>query len=445
MNDISLTISLIFLVTSAFIIYFIRKKHAWKVLLVTSFLFFTLIAGKDVLLILVLAGFTYTFSLLRYRKWMLFIILLPLFLKKTLLKEYFFGDLLLEGGAVKFIGLSYITFNAISYLIDIKRKYIKPESNFLKLTLYLFYFPIVFSGPLTRAKLFFTSIENIKITPKSLSSGFQLILWGVFKSFVLSNRLLVLIKNLLDLELKGILYLFVGFVFFLYLYFSFSSIISIFQGISIVFNIPIKSNFNSRIYFSSSREMFWKGWHITLNNWFKDYFFYEIVCFDKKQKYINLLLFITFLLIALWHDFTLVFLLWGALNATWLIAERKYKKYINLGKYSYILGVFYHTLISSFLATIFISKNIQDIINQLFANSNKEYDYSLLLLTPNIFIIIFAFLYADYFERKTINKRFDIYLSNQKPWKRYLFYYTTILIVLIFSSGFNLNNYYNAF
>lgn len=435
------------------LIQFFDKKNYWKVLSFTSILFLLFLSREGILLIFYIAILTYYFSLnisriLGLKWWMVVVILLPLLIKKIFVKESYFDNLITPFDTttklISLVGLSYITFNAIGYLVDIKRKYTEPQTNFFKLLLYLTYFPIIFSGPLTRAKYFFFQIENIKLKRDSIVNGLRLILWGLFKNLVVGGRLFALMYTLIKLNLKGLYYLLNGIVFFLFLYCTFSSFINIFQGISLIFNIKLNENFKNRVYLSASREKFWKGWHISLNHWFRDYFFYTIIRYDRKRRYTNLLLFFTFIGIALWHDFTIIFLTWGILNAIWLIAERKYKKYINVeGRFSF-LGIVYHILIASLLSTVFISKNVYDLFKTLFDFSEQHYSFEN-LITPNTVIVILLFVYMDFYERKTTTIRIDEYIEKQSTWHRHLFYYTLCLFILFFSKSTKVVNFYNLF
>jgi alginate O-acetyltransferase complex protein AlgI len=453
MANVNLLLVFTAIVLSIFIMQFFNKKHYWKITLSVSLIFVLLLTREGFIVILYIAFLTYYFSLnintINHLKWwMIGLVLFPLVVKKIYIPEHQFNDLMnpLDSGKLllNIVGLSYITFNAIGYLMDLKRKYIKPEKNFWKLLLYLTYFPIIFSGPLTRAKHFFLEIENIQFKRESVVNGLRLIIWGAFKNLVVGSRLFKLLIQLLGLELRGLYYLFNGFVFYLFLYCTFSSFINIFQGISLIFNVRLNENFKNRIYLSASRDEFWKGWHISLNQWFRDYFFYEILPLDKKRKHTNLLLFITFLCIALWHDFTLVFFIWGTLNALWLILERKYKKNIKTKPAFSFLGIIYHSVIASFFATIFISRDIFDLGRALFDLSEKKYPFEQLLV-PNTLILIITFGIMDYYEKKTTNIRIDKYIAKLDILNRYIFYYLMCLLILFFGDNPKLINYYNLF
>lgn len=431
----------------------VKQQHYWKVLLITSLISIIALSKLGFLVILGIVGLTYLFANAikrgsSFKAGMFGLILLPLLIKKIFIREYQFDEFVEQELSaqllMQIVGLSYITFNAIGYLMDVKRRYITPQPDFFKLLLYLVYFPIVFSGPLTRAKHFFGQLENIQLERASIVSGLRLILWGVFKNIVIGTRLLVLMKILLRMELHGPSYLLVGFAFYLFLYCTFSSFINIFQGVSLIFNIQINENFKNRIYFSASREEFWKGWHITLNQWFRDYFFYEFIKYDKNRKYTNVLLFITFLMIALWHDFTWVFLTWGTLNATWLIAERKWRKRVTAKVNSRFLGILYHTTLASFLATIFISESITDLWTTLTNISAFTGSFEPVLV-PNTLITLLLFVGMDFYEKRSKNIGIDKYIAKQPKWHRYTFYYALVLLILFLATSPNMMNYYNLF
>lgn len=453
MANVNLFVCFFYILFSIGLIQLFKQEHYWKILLFTSVLCFSFLVGKAFVIIISIASIVYYFSfkintLSISKWWVIGLLSIPLLIKKIFYDgnqfDTFSSKSILTADYLSIIGLSYITFNAISYLVDIKRRYIKPEQNFFKVLFYLTYFPIIFSGPLTRANYFFSKIERIHVSKESFTGGLRFILWGLFKNLVVGSRLYILMNTLISMELKGPLYLIVGFVFYLHLYCNFSSFINIFQGISIIFNIPLKHNFKSRIYSSSSRDEFWKGWHITLNEWFRDYFFYEIIRYDKKRKHVSLFLFITFICIALWHELSLTFLTWGTFNALWLIAERKFKKRFKLPYKSKFVGFLYHSLIASFLATIFISSNIVELFKTIFQFPNTTFDIQL-LLNPNTYILIGTFALMDFYERKTVGIDIDKYLTNISLLSRYAFYYLLCILILATSVNMKISNYYNLF
>ncbi|MBU3677388.1 MAG: hypothetical protein FGM54_09475, partial [Chitinophagaceae bacterium] len=205
------------------------------------------------------------------------------------------------------MGWSYFLFNALSYLFDIERKVIQPETSLPALMRYLLFFPMLFAGPMHRKKALDEQFKQVHVSPNSIRAGLRLILWGLFKNFVLAKRLFSLFLSLQLSHLDGLFLLLQGLVFFFYIYASFSSFVDFFQGVALLFNIKMSDNFHKRVYWASSRHQFWQGWHMTLNAWFKDYFFYRLMKYKYWRNKTQLALFLTFLLIALWHGATKIY------------------------------------------------------------------------------------------------------------------------------------------
>lgn len=444
----------LFVISTCLISKLLEKKHYWIALLITSVLFFALIASLSIIVIFYLSIVIYLFSFKVEKShkinWIAYVVLiLPLIIKKVYFPEYQFyisnSKDTIENGLFNFIGLSYITFNGISYLIDIRRKYVIPEHNYFKVLFFLIFFPVISSGPLYRAKYFFSEIKNLDINENSIINGLRLILWGVFKNLVIATRIFVVFDTLNQMQLSGIYLLIKGYVFFIFLYISFSSYISIFQGIAKLFNFNVPNNFKNRIYLASNRQFFWSGWHITLNQWFRDYVFYEIVKYDKRKRYTNLILGFTFVLVALWHDFTLTFFVWGIFNAFWLIFERKVFHYFRIKKpKSTYLGIIYHSFFASIMALIFISSDLTQLFNKLMSSSLDGFSVKP-FITMNTVIVIITFLIMDTFERKMEDLRFDEYLSKKCLIKRFSIYYLLVFIIILFGNSSLLENYYNLF
>lgn len=461
MVEFNLLLIFLYILSSIALLSFFSKENRWKALLITSLGFYYLLVGYKILFLVLLAFGIYKLGFTIHRdlskiKIAVLIILTPLIIFKITATGFHFenyntksiqlSEWLKWSSLFKIIGLSYFSFNGISYLIDIKRKYIEPEKNFFLILLYLVYFPAIFSGPLHRAKYLILQFKNISVSDVSMSKGMRLILWGIFKNTVIAQRIFILIDILLNSEISGFYYLVLGLLFFFYLYSNFSSFIDLFQGISLIFGIQLKANFRNRVYFSFSRQDFWKGWHITLNEWFRDYFFFVIAKYDKKRKYTNILLLITFILIALWHELTLTLLIWGILNGMWIILEKKVDlKKIPYPKFRKKTGYLYHILFSCILALIFISPDLMYLIKKVFVTPSYIPIEIIKKQLVTIIVIISSFIIMDYHYYKAGNKRFDEYLQNKPMLNRWFIYMKLIMIILVFGLNAGINNYYTLF
>ena len=451
----------LYILLSLAAVFFFRKGEKWKGLLITTLLFYTFLTGLQVVyiffFIVVVYGLGFYVKKFPALAWLpVVLVLLPLVIFKVsdsglhLLQDVARTNLVTidERNRTLFrvIGLSYITFNGMSYLLDIKRRYLEPEKNLGLVILYLLYFPCAVSGPLHRAKYLMEQFRQAAVSDENISRGLRLILFGSFKQLVIAQRCFWLLNQFLESGIGGVYYLFAGLLFFLYLYLNFSSFIDIMQGISQIFNVELKDNFRNRIYLAFSRQDFWGGWHITLNEWFRDYFFFPLAKKDRKRQFTNLILLATFLLIALWHGVTKVFLVWGLLNATWIILEKK----VNLQRLPYpkfrkVAGVVYHLGFASVLALVFITPDMSVMLNRLIT-STGAFPVSFLKQNVNaILVIVVGFLVMDYHYAKAGKKRIDEYLGSKSRTVRWLLYLKFSLLIISLGLVDGISNYYTQF
>ncbi|NHC48167.1 hypothetical protein G9H65_02365 [Cytophagaceae bacterium 50A-KIRBA] len=429
----------------------------WKALLIGSVLTLGLFMPLTLLVFLLASGITYYLGNKSHSSvpWIgggVSILLLSLILYKLreswlVLNDYpylFVGE---QESVWQIMGLSFFVFNAISYLMDIKRGFIQPAESFVKLTTYLLYFPTLFTGPLHRFKYVDSQLNQANVTQKSFSNGMRLILWGVFKNFVIAQRLNYLYVELWKSNSGGLWTLIIGFVFFFYIYFSFSSFVDFFQGVSEIFNVRLKDNFHKRVYLSRNRHEFWRGWHITLNEWFRDYFFYWQMKFKFWRDKPYLLLLLTYLLIGLWHGITVKFFIWGFLNACWILLEKWWKIPERFSRMSYFkfLGILYHLSLCSILALVFISPSLDELIVRI-SQSNYISTEVLIYQKRNLLIILVMGLVVDQYHRWSKDLRMDMYFELLPSWKRRSIYICICFFIIIFGvfSG-HLENYYLRF
>ncbi|WP_462251930.1 MBOAT family O-acyltransferase [Ekhidna sp.] len=444
------------LITILLTLLFVDKKK-WIALLISSLLSYFYYVDIQILILLSVWIIVYGFSFSVKKSKFIFrlsvlLSLIPLLTYKLTVGVGHFDSFMSRGITVEgtnwinifqVLGISYFTFIAISYLIDIKRGYIQPEKNFFRLLLYLSYFPTIFSGPLHRYKYLSKQFENIRITQESLTNGTRLILWGLLKSIVVAPRIFQLMHSLNNNGISGTYYLVVGLLFFLYLFISFSSFIDIFQGVSECINIRLNDNFKSRIYLSYSRQNFWSGWHITLNEWFRDYFFFPLAKKKKNTTYVDLILLLTFLSIAMWHEVSIAMLIWGSCNGLWIVLEKK----MNLQKWPYakfrrVFGTIYHLFFSSILALIFINSDLSSLIERLSLASHFPSES---LNFSKLIILIFCFLFMDLISGQIKNRRIDEYLASVSDNFRWTIYSVLVLSILLFGSIGKIDNYYIIF
>lgn len=176
------------------------------------------------------------------------------------------------------LGISFYTFQTVSYVIDVYWEKVEPEKNILRVALFTSFFPLLIQGPISRfGDLKDTLFAEHKADFKQISFGLQRILWGYFKKLVIADRLLAAVTALCGdpLTYTGA-YVFIGAVLYAAeLYADFTGGIDITIGVAQVLGIKVKENF-IRPYFSRNIAEYWRRWHISMGTWFKDYIFYPL-------------------------------------------------------------------------------------------------------------------------------------------------------------------------
>lgn len=222
------------------------------------------------------------------------------------------------------LGASYFVLRLISYAVDVYRSQCTPANDFLSFVLYTLFFPALLQGPIERYSTF---CDKISASPKRTLSYDNVrnsgicVLKGLFKVTIISAFCANFTPILNSAQgYNGGFLILVAFLYTIQIYAEFSGGIDIVRGISYLFGIELTDNFNTP-YFSQSFSEFWKRWHITFSGWLRDYIYIPLggSKHGVSRKYINLIL--VFLISGLWHNITLPFLIWGALQALFQIVE----------------------------------------------------------------------------------------------------------------------------
>lgn len=237
------------------------------------------------------------------------------------------------------LGVSFYTFAAVGYLIDVYNKDVPVEKNFLTHALFLGFFPSVASGPIPRAAGLMPQLRDTsrRFDPAGAAAGLRLMATGFFKKLAVSDTLAVFVNYVYaDViaekpELSGFTLTLAAFLFMLQLYFDFSSYTDIARGAAAIFGVALPENFNTP-YYATNFSAFWARWHMSLSSWLQDYIFTPLVwsrwpeklpVIGKRVQNPPVLSSIAavFLISGLWHGDTLCFLVWGALMAAYRIGE----------------------------------------------------------------------------------------------------------------------------
>ena len=220
------------------------------------------------------------------------------------------------------IGLSFHTFQSLSYVIEVYRCRQRAEHNFGIYALYVMFYPQLVAGPIERPyNLLHQFYEHHRFDYRRVTNGLKLMTWGLFKKVVIADRLALFVNTAYGnpAEYHGAAFITATIFFAFQIYCDFSGYSDIAIGAAQVMGFRLMDNFN-RPYFSKSVGEFWKRWHISLSSWFRDYVYIPLGGnrVSRMRKYYNLG--IVFLISGLWHGANWTYLIWGALNGGYVIA-----------------------------------------------------------------------------------------------------------------------------
>ena len=359
------------------------------------------------------------------------------------------------------VGISFYTFQALSYTMDVYRREIYAEKNFFRYALFVSFFPQLVAGPIERSKNLLKQLA----TPQRFNfnhfrEGILLMIWGYFQKVVLADRITLLVDTIYEnYNTYGGFYLIAAtFLFAIQIYCDFGGYSTIAMGAAKILNIDLIDNFNVP-YFSQSVSEFWRRWHISLSSWFRDYLYIPLGGNRKGQfqKYLNLM--IVFLISGLWHGAQWSYVFWGGLNGAYQVIGSITKPFrdktvsvfkLNRNSFSHkALNVFTTFILIDFSWIFFRANRFIDafqIIKSMFTVHNPWilFDGSLYkcgLNQKNFSLMIWSILLlilADFCKYRGINIR--QFILKQEYWFRSLIVAGSITLILLFGiwgTGYN--------
>lgn len=235
------------------------------------------------------------------------------------------------------VGISFYTFQALGYTIDVYRKNISAEKNIINYALFVSFFPQLVAGPIERSKNLLEQIRNVqnikRFEYERVRDGLLLMFWGLFQKMVIADRASILVNQVYNNYLSyGFVELMVASVLFAFqIYCDFGGYTNIARGAAEVMGFSLMNNFKQP-YLATSIKDFWRRWHISLTSWFTDYLYIPLGGNRKGllRKYVNIL--IVFGVSGLWHGASWNFVVWGLIHAllqiTSDIKERMERKFV---------------------------------------------------------------------------------------------------------------------
>lgn len=337
---------LVFFTVLVIVYYLIPHRFHWVLLVAASLYFYSTFNVNYVLLLLVSTSIAYAAGLgigaiqePNKKKLVLllgvFTSLVPLFVFKYF--DFFSGSLsdflvtaqVSQDPALPKLnwlipaGLSFYTFSCLSYLFDVYRGELATERHLGRFALYVSFFPKLLAGPIERATTFLPQVlRAVSFNPENVTIGLQWMLWGLFKKVVIADRLAVYVDaGFKHPDFSSPMALIIAVYFFAFqIYCDFSGYSDIAIGAARVLGFNLMENFR-RPYLATSVPEFWgkNRWHISLNNWFRDYMYFPLggSRVSKPRFYLNQML--VFIVSGLWHGANWTFVVWGGLNGLYQI------------------------------------------------------------------------------------------------------------------------------
>ncbi len=326
--------------------WFTPAKYRWVTLLLASYFFYINLKPVFALLTAGVTVSTYLFARLidktsnevekkRYMRINVFMILLPLFFFKYFsnINEGIFR--ILESFHIRWplpdiklilpIGISFYTFMAIGYTLDVYNEKIKSEKNIGILALFISFFPLILSGPIERAKNMLPQFNNLKLPVYSMvSQGAKMMIWGYFMKLVVADRVGIYVDAIYGniMQHNGTTLMFASILYPFQVYADLGGYSLIAIGTAKILGINVMQNFK-RPFFATTMSEFWRRWHISLISWLTDYVYSPLSYSLRKFEIwgIVMALMISFIISGIWHGAALTFIVWGIMQGVFLSIE----------------------------------------------------------------------------------------------------------------------------
>jgi alginate O-acetyltransferase complex protein AlgI len=349
------------------------------------------------------------------------------------------------------LGISYITFQSIGYLIEVHRENIAAEKKLGHFAAYLLFFPKIMAGPVERAQHFLPQLKKeTRFNYGLVTEGVRQFGWGLFKKLVIADRLGMFVNSVYDdlhhSQGPGLLTACILFAF--QLYADFSGYTDMALGASKILGYELAPNFNLP-FSAKSLSDFWRRWHISLSGWFNDYFYTPLsISIRSWNKWGTIFSCVfTFMLLGLWHGANWTYIVFGGMHGTMVAAEflttRPRKRLRNKipAKINSVIGILYTFLFFSFSCVFFRSNTVADavyVLSHLFSGFTHWFTLSALklsiqghqLVISDFVILLLSIFFMFLVESKALLKKVS-YLPSTGRWAAYYFF---LIVVIVYSA-----------
>lgn len=441
------------------ILYFITpKKYRNYILLIFSIIFYMYGEPKYVILMLVEILVAYFGALLidKYKSKEIFLITIIIHIGLLCVFKYtdlFIGTInSIFKTNISFlnialpIGISFYTFQILSYVIDVYRGKVKVQKNILKLATYVSLFPQLIAGPIVRYETICDELDNRDETIEKFSLGTRRFIIGLAKKVLIANMLGELCTKFSLVDERSVLFYWIFAIsYMLQVYFDFSAYSDMAIGLGKMFGFTFLENFNYP-FISKSITEFWRRWHISLSSWFKDYVYIPLGGSRNGTLKLVRNIFIVWFLTGIWHGAAYNFIIWGLFIGVFLVIEKLW-----LSKYISKLPKFLRNIYVLFIIMIsFILFNAGS-INEAFFNIkglfglNKEVfinNYTIYYLKSYLIVLIIAIfgatpLFKNIVEKLRKNKTINNLINVLEP--------IFLIILLLLVTAYLIDSSYNPF
>ena len=441
------------------ILYFITpKKYRNYILLIFSIIFYMYGEPKYVILMLVeiLVAYFGTILIDKYKSKEIFLITIIIHIGLLCVFKYtdlFIGTInSIFKTNISFlnialpIGISFYTFQILSYVIDVYRGKVKVQKNILKLATYVSLFPQLIAGPIVRYETICDELDNRDETIEKFSLGVRRFIIGLAKKVLIANMLGELCTKFSLVDERSVLFYWIFAIsYMLQVYFDFSAYSDMAIGLGKMFGFTFLENFNYP-FISKSITEFWRRWHISLSSWFKDYVYIPLGGSRKGTLKLVRNILIVWFLTGIWHGAAYNFILWGLFIGVFLVIEKLW-----LSKYISKLPKFLRNIYVLFIIMIsFIMFNAGS-INEAFFNIkglfglNKEVfinNYTIYYLKSYLIVLIIAIfgatpLFKNIIEKLKKSKCLNKIINILEP--------IFLIILLLLVTAYLIDSSYNPF
>jgi len=342
------------------------------------------------------------------------------------------------------VGISFYTFQTMSYTIDVFKKRILPEKNFVKFALFVSFFPQLVAGPIERAGHLLPQFNKLTtIDYKRITAGLKLIFWGFFQKIVIADSLSLIVNTVYNNpgSYHGADIWVATFFFAFQIYCDFSGYTDIARGTAKILGYHLRINFKLP-YFAKSFADFWHRWHISLSTWFRDYVYIPLggSKTNSKLRFTFNIMFV-FILSGFWHGAGWTFIIWGTLHGLYYLAERffPFKILKDTNTFNKILKISFVFIAVNFAWIFFRSQSVKialTLINESFNFSGSTLNFNHLLLAKSFFLVGIIFI-INLIERK---KDIITFISEKPVFMRWSVYYAAG-ILLLFLGNFGIQEF----